>query len=68
MNAAKAGSAIPVKFSLGGYQGMNIFTAASPHTQTIGCQSGRGRAAAIDDRGRSSPGSLHPYVFVRTQP
>ena len=30
VNTAKAGSAIPVRFTLGGYNGANIFASASP--------------------------------------
>ena len=36
-NVAKAGSAIPVKFSLGGDQGLNIFAAGYPKSQPIYC-------------------------------
>jgi hypothetical protein len=39
MNVAKAGSAIPVKWSLGGYQGMDIFAAGYPVSGTIPCDS-----------------------------
>jgi hypothetical protein len=37
LNVAKAGSAIPVKFSLGGNQGLNIFQSGSPHVTTVSC-------------------------------
>jgi hypothetical protein len=37
VNEAKAGSAIPVKFSLGGNQGMAILAATYPVSQQIGC-------------------------------
>jgi hypothetical protein len=37
LNVAKAGSAIPVKFSLSGNQGLNIFTSGYPKSQTIAC-------------------------------
>jgi hypothetical protein len=39
LNKAKAGSAIPVKFSLAGNQGLAIFGAGSPSSATIGCGS-----------------------------
>ncbi|GIH07542.1 hypothetical protein Rhe02_56090 [Rhizocola hellebori] len=45
VNAVKAGSAIPVKFSLGGNQGLDIFAAGSPYSQQIACDSG----APVDD-------------------
>jgi hypothetical protein len=37
LNVAKAGSAIPVKFSLGGDQGLNIFQPGYPQTTTVSC-------------------------------
>ena len=40
MNRVKAGSAIPVKFSLGGNQGLSIFDAGYPVTQSISCLTG----------------------------
>jgi hypothetical protein len=40
VNAAKAGSSIPVKFSLGGDQGLNIFVTTSPFSQKIECEEG----------------------------
>ena len=39
LNTAKAGSAIPVKFSLGGDQGLAIFPTNSPASQQITCES-----------------------------
>ncbi|MGZ4214048.1 MAG: PxKF domain-containing protein, partial [Actinomycetota bacterium] len=39
VNKVKAGSAIPVKFSLGGYQGMSIFSAGYPATSGLSCSS-----------------------------
>jgi hypothetical protein len=39
LNQAKAGSAVPVKFSLGGNKGMNIFAPGYPISQTIPCGS-----------------------------
>jgi hypothetical protein len=38
LNVAKAGSAIPVKFSLSGNQGLSIFTAGYPQSQKIVCE------------------------------
>jgi len=39
LNATKAGSAVPVKFSLGGDQGLDILAAGSPSSQPIACDS-----------------------------
>jgi len=40
VNVAKAGSAIPVKFSLHGNQGLNILVTGSPSSRTILCDNG----------------------------
>jgi hypothetical protein len=37
VNVVKAGSAIPVKFSLGGDQGLNIFASGYPASVSTGC-------------------------------
>jgi hypothetical protein len=39
LNGAKAGSAVPVKFSLGEYKGLNIFAAGYPQSMQIACNS-----------------------------
>jgi Glycine rich protein len=40
LNSVKAGSGVPVKFSLGGDQGLSIFAAGYPKSQTVACTSG----------------------------
>ena len=40
VNAVNGGQAIPVKFSLGGSYGLNIFAAGYPQSQQIDCSSG----------------------------
>jgi hypothetical protein len=37
LNVTKAGSAVPVKFTLGGNQGLNIFAPGSPGVGTVAC-------------------------------
>src|SRR5262249_5313478 len=39
-NSRNAGSAVPVKFSLGGFQGMEIFASGFPAVQEMSCSSG----------------------------
>jgi hypothetical protein len=39
LNVARAGSATPIKFSLGGDQGLNIFAAGYPTSRPIACDS-----------------------------
>ena len=45
LNVASAGSAIPVKFSLGGNQGLNIFAAGYPASSPIQCDASEPGAA-----------------------
>lgn len=40
VNLATAGSAVPVKFSLGGSKGLNVFAAGYPVSQQISCSDG----------------------------
>jgi len=40
LNVAKAGSGIPVRFSLGGDEGLDIFEAGSPTSNKMACDSG----------------------------
>jgi hypothetical protein len=40
VNSMNAGRAVPVKFSLGGNQGLNIFAAGSPSSQQVDCATG----------------------------
>jgi len=40
LNVAKAGGAIPVKFSLGGDQGLDIFRPGYPRVTTVSCNTG----------------------------
>jgi predicted extracellular nuclease len=40
VNSAKAGNSIPVKFSLGGNQGLNIFATGYPQSVQIACNTG----------------------------
>jgi hypothetical protein len=37
LNSARAGRAVPVKFSLGGYQGLSIFEPAFPASRQTAC-------------------------------
>lgn len=39
VNLAKAGSAIPVKFGLGGNRGLNVFATGFPKSQVVACDS-----------------------------
>jgi Thrombospondin type 3 repeat/PKD domain len=45
MNAVKAGSAVPVKFDLGGNRGLDIFAAGYPKSKLISCAD----SSSIDD-------------------
>ena len=56
LNVVKAGSAIPLKFSLGGNKGLNIFAAGYPQSVQIACDTGAvlGRHRATANPGGSS--------------
>lgn len=48
-NSARAGQSIPVKFSLGGNQGLNIFATGYPKVVAIACPSSSTPVDAIDE-------------------
>jgi hypothetical protein len=54
LNQVNAGRAIPVKFSLSGNKGLNIFPVGSPSSQQIACDSG---APVADVQETSTAGS-----------
>lgn len=70
MNAAKAGQAIPIKFTLGGDQGLKIFEPDAPRSDQINCSTGR--PIANSTQRATNPGSsalsydagADHYVFV----
>jgi len=45
LNGLKAGSAVPIKFSLGGNKGLSIFASGYPQSKQVACDTG----AALDD-------------------
>jgi len=57
VNTAKAGSAIPVKFSLGGDKGLNIFAAGYPKVQQIACDYGQ-QTATVEETASANVSSL----------
>ena len=71
INTVNAGQAIPVKFSLGGNYGLNIFATGYPASQNVSCGSGgSGGSDAIEETvtaGNSSlqyePGTQR-YIYV----
>jgi hypothetical protein len=56
-NAARAGSAIPVKFSLGGDEGLDIFAAGYPASEEIACDS-QAEVDGIEQTVNASAGGL----------
>jgi len=69
INQVKAGSAIPVKFSLGGNKGMNIFEAGYPKSGVVVCSS-TAPIDAIDQTVTAGASSLsydsaaNQYIYV----
>jgi hypothetical protein len=68
-NSAKAGQAIPVKFSLSGNQGLSIFDAGFPKTTKVTCPSSAPVIDPIETYAASTPGlqydaSADQYNYV----
>ncbi|MBB5014500.1 HYR domain-containing protein [Rehaibacterium terrae] len=67
-NAVKAGSAIPLKFSLGGNQGLDIFAPGHPRSTVMACTGSTGEEVAETvTAGNSSlnyDATLDQYVYV----
>ena len=70
VNVAKAGRAIPVKFSLGGDQGLGIFEVDYPKWVNIDCDSPDPNAIAIEETVTAGESSLNydatadQYIYV----
>lgn len=68
LNVVKAGSSVPVKFSLGGNQGLDIFQAGFPVSQRIDCQTA-GSLDTIEETTTAPSGLIYDavadqYVYV----
>jgi YVTN family beta-propeller protein len=68
-NVAKAGSAVPVKFSLNGNQGLNIFSSGFPRSQQITCDAsatldGIEETVTAGSSSLSYDASTDRYVYV----
>ncbi|MFY9611832.1 MAG: PxKF domain-containing protein [Blastocatellia bacterium] len=69
VNTVKAGSAIPIKFSLSGYQGLNIFSTAYPLSAVIACNF-TDPGAAVEETVNAGGSSLNydlatdQYIYV----
>jgi hypothetical protein len=57
INVASAGSAIPLKFGLGGYQGLNVFAAGFPISTQVACETGDA-GSTIDETVNAGGSSL----------
>lgn len=69
VNTANAGRAIPIKFSLGGDQGLNIFAAGYPKSQSIRCDSSAPtdtveETSSAGNSGLSYDPSTDTYTYV----
>jgi len=58
-NTVKAGSAIPIKFSLGGYGGSNVFAAGFPQSVKAACDT----HTPLDDVEETVPASQSALSF-----
>jgi len=66
-NVVKAGRAIPVKFSLTGDQGLNIFEDGYPKSWIISCSDGTDPVGYIEDTVNAAGGSSLSYDGVADQ-
>jgi len=68
VNVAKAGSAVPVKFSLGGDKGLNIFAAGYPVSSAVACAGGTESAVeetvTANSSGLQYDSSADQYIYV----
>jgi hypothetical protein len=68
VNAQRAGSVIPMKFSLGGNQGLNIFASGFPKSQQINCQTkalmGSAASTAAQPPGLKYIASSNSYEYL----
>lgn len=58
LNVAKAGSSVPVKFSLGGNRGLGVFAAGSSSTQAIECTGGGAASTTVATAGSAGSSGL----------
>jgi HYR domain len=68
-NSVKAGSAVPVKFSLGGYQGMSVVAAGYPTSNVAACDASAGDdplelTVAAGNSGLSYDAASDQYLYV----
>lgn len=69
LNSVKAGSSVPVRFSLNGDQGLSIFAAGYPKSETIACDStapvdGVEETVSAGSTGLTYDASLDEYRYV----
>jgi hypothetical protein len=71
VNSVMAGSAIPVKFSLGAYRGLNVLQGGAPSSTQVDCPAGAPsntiRPGIAGSSGLKALGSSYTYVW-RTSP
>jgi hypothetical protein len=71
VNTVMAGSAIPVKFSLGAYRGLNVLQGGAPASTAVECPAGAPsnpvRPGIAGSSGLKAVGSAYSYVW-RTSP
>ena len=66
-NSAKAGQSIPVKFSLGGDQGLNIFASGYPKIFSIACPNGGSTPDPIEEYATTTANSKLIYDALASQ-
>jgi hypothetical protein len=64
MNSANAGSAIPVKFTVGGYSGSQVLKAGSPSSTQVQCNSGAAETGAAVGNVGTLQSVRNSYTYV----
>jgi hypothetical protein len=69
LNSLKAGSAVPIKFSLGGNQGLSVLAAGNPRSEQVACDSsdpvdGIEQTVTAGNSSLSYDSSTNTYTYV----
>jgi hypothetical protein len=70
LNVVKAGQPVPLKFALGGNQGLNILASGSPTAQLIACDNGAAvndltdTTSTVGNSGLSYDATTQQYTYV----
>jgi hypothetical protein len=64
MNGAKAGSAVPLKFSISGYNGTQVLKAGSPSSVPVQCTGGAAEMGSASGNAGTLQRAGNSYIYV----